>query len=86
MAGLTLTMLRMSVATCFACAQPATGTTRAPADGIPCEADTCDDHRDPARWTERTKALFARVGRRMGEVSRDVVSDIAEDLIDDALF
>jgi hypothetical protein len=86
MGSLASTMLRMSFATCFACAQPATGTTRAPADGIACEADTCDDHRDPARWTERTRALFARVGRRIGEVSRDAVSDIAEELIDDALF
>jgi hypothetical protein len=50
-----------------------------------CEADTCDEHRDPAGWTERTRALFARVARRVGEVSQDVMRDIADDLIDDAL-
>jgi hypothetical protein len=76
---------RMSDATCFACPAPATGTTRAEADGMGCEADTCDEHRDPVRWTERTRALFARVARRLGEVSREAMSDIAEDLIDDAL-
>jgi hypothetical protein len=85
MAGVTPYHDRMSEPTCFACVQPATGTTRAPADGTVCEADTCDEHRDPARWTERTRALFARVARRVGEVSRDIVSDIAEDLIDDAM-
>jgi hypothetical protein len=76
----------MSDATCFACSNLASGTTRSSVDGQDCVADTCDEHRDPEGWTERTRALFARVGRRMGEVSRDVVSDIAEDLIDDALF
>jgi hypothetical protein len=78
-------MLRMREPTCFACTQPATGMTRAPAEGQVCEADTCDEHRDPAHWTERTRTLFARVARRLGEVSREAMSDIAEDLIDDAL-
>jgi hypothetical protein len=50
-----------------------------------CEADTCGEHRDPEHWTERTRALFARVARRVGEVSREAASEIAEDLIDDAL-
>ena len=76
----------MSDATCFACSSPATGTTRSSVDGQACEADTCDEHRDPEGWPERTRALFARLARRAGEVSRDVVGDIAEDLIDDALF
>ncbi len=78
-------MVRMSEPTCFACPQPATGMTRARADGHACEADTCDEHRDPERWTERARALFARVARRLGEVAPEVMSDIAEDLIDDAL-
>ena len=78
-------MVPMSEPMCFACPRPATGTTRARADGMECEADTCDEHRDPEPWTERTRALFARVARRMGEVSRDVMGEIAEDLIDDAL-
>jgi hypothetical protein len=50
------------------------------------EADTCDEHRDPEGWTERTRASFARIARRIGQVSREVAGDIAEDLIDDALF
>jgi hypothetical protein len=75
----------MSAATCFACPAPATGTTLARADGQACEADTCDEHHDPERWTERTKALFVRVARRLGEVTPEVMSDLAEDLIDDAL-
>jgi hypothetical protein len=59
--------------------------TRVLADGQTCEADTCEEHGDPERWTERTRALFARVARRTREASRDVMSDIAEDLIDEAL-
>jgi hypothetical protein len=55
-------------------------------DGQACEADTCGEHRDPARWTERTRALFGRIARRVGDVSKDALSDIAEDIIDDALF
>jgi hypothetical protein len=52
---------------------------------MPCEADTCDEHRVPEHWTDRTRALFARVARRLGEVSREAMSDIAEDLIEDVL-
>jgi hypothetical protein len=52
---------------------------------MPCEAGTCDEHAEPARWTERTRALFARVARRLGEIAPEVMSDIAEDLIDDAI-
>ena len=52
------TMVRMSEPTCFACPQPATGATRAQADGHACEVDTCDEHRDAERWTERTRALL----------------------------
>jgi hypothetical protein len=78
-------MVPMTDATCFACPRPATGMTRVLADGQTCEADTCEEHGDPERWTERTRALFARVARRLGEVSREAMSDIAEDLIDDAL-
>jgi hypothetical protein len=78
-------MVPMSEPTCFACPQPVTGTTLAPVDGQTCEADTCDEHRDPVHWTQRTRALFALVARRLGEVSREAMSDIAEDLIDEAL-
>jgi hypothetical protein len=71
--------------TCVACPQPATGTVRSQVDGRVCEAETCDEHQDPKHWTDRTRALFARVARGLGEVSREAVSEIAEGLIDDAL-
>lgn len=78
-------MGQMSEPTCFACPQPATGTVRAPLGGREGEADACDEHRDPGRWSDRTRALFARISRRFGEVTREAMSEIAEDLIDDAL-
>jgi hypothetical protein len=72
--------------TCFACSEPATRTVRqtldSSTDGV---ADACDQHRDPATWTQRTSALFASVARRVQHGWRDAAEDIAEDLIDEAL-
>lgn len=75
--------------TCFACPQPATGIARrwlndqdAEWDG---EVDACDEHREPEHWTQRTADLFARVARRVREVSREAVEDIAPAFIEEGL-
>lgn len=74
---------------CFACSEPATATVRRPMDGQDgaweCEVDACDGHREPEHWTQRTATLFARVARRVREVSSEALEDIAQDLIEEAL-
>ena len=75
--------------TCFACPQPATGIARrwlgdqdGDWDG---EVDSCDEHRDPQHWTQRTAAIFTRVARRVSREARDAVADIAQEFIEEGL-
>jgi ribosomal protein L37AE/L43A len=74
---------------CFACSESATATVRRRVNGQDgaweCEVDACDEHRDPERWTPRTETLFARVARRVREVSREPVEDIAREFIEEGL-
>jgi hypothetical protein len=75
--------------TCFSCPQRATGITRRwlnDQDGDwHGEVDSCDEHRDPQRWTQRTAALFARIARRVSREARDAVADIAQEFIEEGL-